>query len=461
MKCKLSTACMAVACVLASSTAWATNGYFQHGYGLKAKGMGGASTATAIDSLGGSVNPAKMAFVGDRIDFGIEIFVPRREARRFGSGGDSSFGPMPGGFLDGSADSRSTVFPIPEFGFNRMLTSNLSLGVSVYGNGGMNTNFGGGQITNPAGQTTCNFFQTGVPAPAGPNNLLCGNGQLGVNLAQAVIASTVAYKFRPDFVVGEHAIGVSPLIGTQMFKALGLQAFGGLSNDPGSLTNKGTDHAFGGGVRVGYFGQLTDWLSIGGAWSSKVYMSKFKKYNGLFAENGDFDIPENFNFGLAVKPVKGLTLAADYQRILYNNVKSIGNPSANILNCAGGDTSSCLGGSNGAGFGWRNVDVFKLGVQYQYDKRWTVRGGYDQTTGPIGSRDVTFNILAPGTVRKHATLGFTYTMPTGGELTFSYMHAFDTGVTGASLFNSFGVPGGAENINMHQDAWGIAYGWKM
>jgi len=43
------------ACI--AGPALATNGYFAHGYGLKAKGMGGASTALAQDSLGGAPIP--------------------------------------------------------------------------------------------------------------------------------------------------------------------------------------------------------------------------------------------------------------------------------------------------------------------------------------------------------------------------------------------------------------------
>jgi len=35
-----------------ASPALATDGYFPHGYGMKAKGMGGASTAMAVDSMG-------------------------------------------------------------------------------------------------------------------------------------------------------------------------------------------------------------------------------------------------------------------------------------------------------------------------------------------------------------------------------------------------------------------------
>src|SRR3970040_1526225 len=78
----------------------ASNGYFSHGYGMKAKGMAGAATATAIDTFGGAVNPAKMVWVGDRIDFGLDVFMPRRSASREGLAG-----PMAG--YNGSSKSGS------------------------------------------------------------------------------------------------------------------------------------------------------------------------------------------------------------------------------------------------------------------------------------------------------------------------------------------------------------------
>ncbi len=53
------------------SVAQATNGYFSHGYGIKAKGMAGATTAFAQDAMIAATNPAGMAFVGDRCSCSI------------------------------------------------------------------------------------------------------------------------------------------------------------------------------------------------------------------------------------------------------------------------------------------------------------------------------------------------------------------------------------------------------
>jgi long-chain fatty acid transport protein len=440
------TAVALAAGMLSAAPAGATDGYFQHGYGLRAKGMGGASTAMIGDTFGGANNPATMVFTGDRIDFGLDVFSPQRSAER--SGSDPLLGP-----IDGSADSDSTVFLIPEFGYNRLISPVLSLGVTVYANGGMNTDYPGGQIPDAS---ACDGFY-GVP-PTGSYNLLCGNDRLGVDLMQLVVAPTLSYKLSD-----RHAIGIAPLIGMQRFSIEGAQAFAGFSTSPSDVSNHGSDTAYGLGVRVGWFGQMTEALALGAAYSSRVYMSEFDKYKGLFAEQGDFDMPENYNLGVAFRFSPSFTLAADYQRINYSKVKSVGNPSSLLLDCAGGDTTACLGGSNGAGFGWTDVNVWKLGVEYRHSDRLTLRGGYNHTDNPIRASDVTINILAPGVVQDHVTLGMTYVTSGGGELTLAYMHAFKNSVTGPSFFNNFTTPlsSGNETIEMSQNAFGIAYGWKL
>ena len=198
--------------------AHATNGYFPHGFGLKAKGMGGAATALAQDAFAGVNNPAASAFAGNRWDLGADIFMPDRSMNRTFNGSPIA-----------SAESDRKVFLIPEFGYNQMISDRLSWGVTVYGNGGMNT-------TYPA-----------------TSNVLNGTGQLGVDLMQLVVAPTVAYK-----VNDRHSLGVSPLLVYQRFKAFGLDGFGSISSDSTKLTNNGADGSTGLGVRLGYMGRLSD-----------------------------------------------------------------------------------------------------------------------------------------------------------------------------------------------------------
>ncbi len=442
---KLTTALAIVGLASISGAAFATNGYFSHGYGIKAKGMGGAATAMAEDTMGGANNPASMVWVGDRLDVGIDWFRPIREANRVGS---------TGGANNYSQKSDTNNFFVPEFGYNKMLSKTMSLGVTVYGNGGMNTDYNGNVLT-PAGCTG------GMnPSTAVTQNGLCGSGQLGVNLEQLIIAPTWAYKVNE-----QHSIGVSPLIGYQRFHINGIDSFKPISSAPNNLTNVPTDDAWGLGVRIGWQGHISDTVTLGAAYSSKVYMSKFDSYKGLFANQGDFDIPENFNLGVAWKATPGLTLALDYQRINYGGVDAISNssqqPGCTGVNPAGpGTGSACLGGSNGIGFGWKSIDVWKLGAEFKASHALTLRAGYNHGGNPIGSRDVTFNILAPGVVTDHVTLGMTYALSPSSEMSMSYMHAFEKSVSGATNPTYFPV-GGTDTIKMYQDSLGVAYSVKF
>jgi len=435
---------IAVAAALAAPlSALATNGYFSHGYGMKAKGMAGAATATAIDTFGGAVNPAKMVWVGDRIDFGADLFSPRRSVSREGS---AAFG----GAYNGSVDSDSRYFVIPEFGYNKLINPNLSLGVTVYGNGGMNTDFKP-NLAGPAFAPSCAGAQS---------NMLFGCGRLGVDMMQLIVAPTAAFKVNE-----RHSLGVSPLLAYQRFKVDGLQAFGelGFSSNPNEVSNKGYDSATGWGVRIGWMGKVSDTVTLGAAYSSKIRMGEFDKYKGLFAQAGDFDIPENYNVGIAVKATPKMTVAFDIQQINYHSIVSIANGVTNSLVTIPPVAPNRLGDSNGSGFNWRDQTVFKLGLEYEYTKALTVRAGLNYGKSPVRGNsmdDVSFNIIAPGVVETHLTFGATWTLPNKSELTLSYMHAFSKSVTGPSATALLGI-GGTETLKMNQNAFGVAYGWKM
>jgi len=424
-------ACIALAaqCALLATPAWATNGYFAHGYGLKAKGMGGASLALSQDSLGGATNPASMVWAGERVDLGVDAFSPKRDAERSGAGFAT---------LNGQVESDKTLFWVPEAGFNRMLGANLSAGLTVYGNGGLNTDY-------PQGNFNCG---------AGPANMLCGSGRLGVDLSQLIVAPTVAFKVTPT-----QSLGVSLLLGYQRFKAEGLQAFDNapgfppFTGSPGSVTNNGYDSSTGVGVRFGWQGKFGP-FTAGAAYAPKMNMSRFDKYKGLFAGQGDFDIPSHYGAGIAFPVMPTLTVALDAMRINYSDVPAVHNPSSN---------QAPLGADNGPGFGWQDINVYKLGLTWQATPALVLRAGYNRGGNPIGSADVSFNILAPGVMTNHYTAGFTFAVSPTNEITGALMVAPRRTVTGSSFFNAVLGPGagGNETIGMKQSSFGIAWGLKF
>ena len=231
------------------SVASATNGYFTHGYSIKNKALAGAGVALPLDSLAASMNPAGMVSVGSRIDVGLTLFNPNREYTIKGSPSP----PPAFGLQPGTVESDSEWFVMPAFGYNRMMNERNSLGISIYGNGGMNTDY------------DTNTFYLSSPT--------------GIDLMQLFLAPTYAVKLHP-----KHAVGISPILAYQSFEAQGLQAFGNFSTNPSKLTNNGHDDAFGYGVRIGYLGEILTNLFLGLSYQTKIFMDEFDDYQGLFAE---------------------------------------------------------------------------------------------------------------------------------------------------------------------------------
>ena len=72
-------------------------------------------------------------------------------------------------------------------------------------------------------------------------------------------------------------------------------------------------------------------MTVGATYQSRTWMSKFSDYKGLFANQGEFDIPENYGIGIAVKATPKLTIAADIQQINFSDVDSVGNSVFNLF----------------------------------------------------------------------------------------------------------------------------------
>lgn len=195
-------------------------------------------------------------------------------------------------------------------------------------------------------------------------------------------------------------------------------------------------------------GKLNDKVSVGASYSPKTKMSKFDKYAGLFAGGGSFDIPENYALGVAFQATPSVLLAVDYQHIGYSGIPSIANPSTN---------QTQLGSGNGPGFGWTDVNVWKLGAQWQVSPKLALRAGYNKGSNPVQGRDVTFNILAPGVTTTHFTLGGTYTLASGAEITATFMQAPKNSVSGTTSLPFRGT----EKISMSQRSLGVQMGWKF
>lgn len=370
------------------SAASATEGYFQHGYGARHKALGGAGVADGRDSTAISLNPAGLVHSGNEVTAAVSAFSPRREFEG-GPAAGPTFTPV------GTVDSDTNWFAVPNLAATYRLAPNPFvdvIGVSVYGSGGMNTDYPG---------VDRGVFGSGIFL----------NGPLGVDLQQALVSVGFAKTVAPGV-----SVGVAPILARQQIKLRGLGAFG--------VPHAGTDVSWGFGVRGGVEWAVAPNVRVGVAGNSPIWSEEFDKYRGLFAEQGDFDIPASIQAGIAVDVTPNLTLLADYRRIWFGSIASIANPSTN---------SAPLGSDNGPGFGWDDVDVVKLGVEWRTSPDLTLRAGYSYATNPIPSRDVQFNILAPAVVQHHITAGFEYKIDNAWSVELAGLYAPEETVRGTDL----------------------------
>jgi long-chain fatty acid transport protein len=461
-----------------ASAATATTGYFALGYGARSMGMAGAVVSNPQDSIASASNPAGMALVGERVDVGIRFFNPVREADI----STSAFA-FPGAApisYDVQEDSRRNMHYIPNAGYTSKINDRLWWGISVYGNGGMNTTYDR-NLYNEAGSAVAYASGQATGTPTSPPPGLAfptpQTGTLGVDLAQVLFTPTIAMK-----VNDRHTVGATLVIGSQRFSARGLGNFQCLTSDVQSnlasnpscattgypdipsdgLTDNNSDITYGAGVRVGWIGELTPSLTLGASAASKVYMKEFDDYDNLFAEQGDFDLPANFTVGATIKATPKLNVSFDFQRIFYEGVASISNAGPTANPATGQPTfnppaTGPLGADNGLGFGWEDINIYRLGMEYLYDSNWTFRAGFALNDQPIGSEDVLFNILAPAVIEKHVTVGFTYQPDRTSEWNFAYMRGLEETVrTQSSAF--FFLPA---SITMHQNSVDISYSKKF
>ena len=400
----------------------ATNGYWSHGYGPKSKSMAGACVAMSFGAMCAASNPGSLAVVGNRFEIGAALFMPSRGFKADDNAMTPPFASIP----PGKYESDNDYFLIPHFAYNRMLDDVSSVGVAFGGNGGMNTEYDSAifrNFNNPAGSAS---------SPA------------GIDMIQAFMAITYSRKLND-----QHSIGISPVISVQTFKAKGLEPFKAFSETPDKLTNKGTDVSWGGGLKIGWLWQVNDKLNIGASYQSRLYMTKFDDYKGLFAEGGDFDIPANLDAGFAYRFHPDWTFSFNYQRINFSDIPAIGNDSGMAFIPPG----PYLGCDDCLGFGWDDVDVYKFGLQWVFSDDLTFRAGYSWGSDAFEGDQALFNILAPAVVKEHFTFGLGKKLTGDSEINLAVSYMPENEIKGTNPNT------GPQTGSVYMDQWDIELGW--
>ena len=104
------------------------------------------------------------------------------------------------------------------------------------------------------------------------------------------------------------------------------------------------------------------------------------------------------------------------------------------------------------------MNIYKLGAQWNYDPKLTLRFGYSHASKLFDSGQALFNILAPATIRDHFSMGGTYQYTGKSQINFSLTKALEESVSGSNPIFTGSQTG---SIQMEQLELEISWSYRI
>jgi long-chain fatty acid transport protein len=103
------------------------------------------------------------------------------------------------------------------------------------------------------------------------------------------------------------------------------------------------------------------------------------------------------------------------------------------------------------------MDVWRIGLGWQATDKLALRTGYSVNSGFTEPQEVAFNVLAPATIKQHASVGFSYILDDHWGVSGAYTRGFSESLSG----NSPTLGGAPVNLRMdqHIGSIGVSYRW--
>jgi long-chain fatty acid transport protein len=402
--------------LLLSVITYGQAGHIMQGVGAVNMSMGGASTAQPLDISGAlQWNPAAISVFDNKIiDFNIGAFFSSPEL--------SSTVPTPdGGSFSGITEDDRGVSPMPAFAMVwGKEDSKHTFGVSAFGISG----FG---VTFPESMTNA----INMPQSAG------GFGHVESDYMLLQVGFTYAYKISETF-----SIGVQPTIN-----------YGALELAPSPLsapdfpvamggTGKGyptTDNAsaIGFGAQFGMFYNAPSGIKLGASYKTGQSFGDLEFENtyldGTAAPDVAFnmDYPAILSFGFGYS--KGdIDFALDYRMVDYENTDGFAEKGWEFA-----DNGFPTGAVNG--FGWKNINIVSVGLQYKGIEKLPLRFGYTYSSNPIDDELAFFSLPATAVIANAFQLGFSYPLSDNLMLNGVYHYGASDGKTEGTMLSPLAI----------------------
>ncbi|GAA4280091.1 outer membrane protein transport protein [Gaetbulibacter aestuarii] len=403
------------------------------GVGAVNMSMGGAATAQPLDISGAlQWNPASIsAFDKTSVKLDVGLFFSSPElssglpANMLWQPGD--FGPDTPGAPPVSGvtkdDRGLSVMPALAMVWANN-ESKHTFGVSAFGISGFGVTFPqeNNAPVDALGQPNPNFNPYLNSNPVNYPQAAQGFGRIESDYMLFQVSGTYAYAISDHF-----SIGIQPNINYS-----GLELEPNPTAKPNMTGYPATNHAsaFGFGAQFGLFYDSGMGLKLGASYKTVQKFSAFEFENtypdGSTAKNKfQMDYPAIFSLGLGYSS-GNIDLALDFRRIDYENTDGFSETGwtfdSNMLPSV-------------AGFGWQNISILSMGIQYKGITKLPVRLGYTYSSNPIPKDLAFFNIPATAVIKNAYQFGLSYELNSNWKIDAVFHYGDSNGSTEGKILN--------------------------
>jgi long-chain fatty acid transport protein len=419
------------------------------GVGAQNMSMGGAATAQPIDISGAlQWNPAAVSHFNStiiKVDLGLFFSSPELSsslpADMLGPGSpplsgttldDRGISPMPAvAVVWGKPDSRHT------FGASAFGISGFGVTFPEEANNPLSPTFNPMENSNPI-----NYPQEAM-----------GFGRIESDYGLFQMGFTWAYDLTDNL-----ALGIQPT-----FNYATLELMPNPTANPNMSGYASTDKAsaIGYGAQFGIFYHSDNGLNLGASYKTKQKFSEFE-FNNTYIDGAEATSKFEMNYPSIISAGIGYTtgnfdFAGDYRYVTYENTE-------------GFSTSGWTETASVAGFGWENISIISVGLQFRGIEKLPLRAGYTYNTNPIPDELAFFNAPATAIIQNAFQVGFSFLPSESISIDATYHHGMSSGTTSGPMYNPMligdnnpmgMIPGSSVGYNMTTDLIMVGFGYKF
>jgi len=412
-----------LAVLLFTSATFAQAGHIMQGVGAVNMSMGGAATAQPLDISGAlQWNPASISTFDNKIiDFNIGAFFSSPELTSSVPAG--MFGPGSPAVSGVTEDDRG-VSPMPALAMVwGKEDSKHTFGASAFGISGFGVTFPE-STTNPI---------------SGPQSM-GGFGHIESDYMLLQVGLTWAYEITENF-----SIGIQP---TFNYAALELAPNPTANPNASGYGKSDKATATGYGAQFGLFYHSPGGVKVGASYKTTQKFTDLD-FTNTYLDNThlsnsfNMDYPSILSFGLGYSKAD-FDFAIDYRYVDYEGTEGFAakgwNPTGSVK-----------------GFGWKNISILSVGLQYKGIEKLPLRVGYTYSSNPIDEELAFFSIPATAIIKNAFQFGFTYPMTDNLKLNGVYHYGTSGGKTEGNLLN----PMASSPTNPYGAIPGTKVGYEM